>query len=312
LLPSLRSPRVAIVTSRTCRMRHSIRAALAGRAAIEAHDCGALRDTSKYTVRPDSLLSSPMQIDIDRLVDGQRFGWFNVNLLLWSFLAMVADGYEISALAFALPALAREWGADPAVFGPALSASLIGILAGAPLFGWMGDRYGRKPAIIVCCAIYGGCTLAIAMATGMNQLIALRFLTGIGIGGLIPNTIALNSELSPRRHRATLVVLMFCGVMLGNSAPGVVAAWLVPELGWQVLFVLGGLVPLVIAVCLLFALPESVKYLAQFPERRDALLAVARRMRPDVHLAEHARFTIAPPPPSAGGTGLQAIYGSGY
>jgi AAHS family 4-hydroxybenzoate transporter-like MFS transporter len=252
-----------------------------------------------------------MQIEIDQLVDGQRLGWFNVNLLLWSFLAMFADGYDISALAFAAPALAREWNVDPAAFGPAFSASLFGILVGAPLLGYMGDRFGRKPAIIVGCAIYGGCTVAIAMATSLNQIIALRFLTGIGIGGLMPNTIALNSELSPRRYRATLVVLMFTGITLGSGSPSLVAAWLVPDLGWQVLFVLGGMVPLVIAVCLLFALPESVKYLAQFPDRRDTLLAVARRMRPDLSLPDHTRFKIAPPPAAAGGTGLRAIYGSG-
>jgi AAHS family 4-hydroxybenzoate transporter-like MFS transporter len=175
-------------------------------------------------------------IHVDRLVDEQKIDWFNINLFIWSFLAMFGDGYDISAMAFAAPDLVRDWGLHASTLGPAFSASLFGILFGAPLLGYLGDRYGRKPAIIGGCLIYGLCTLAIMQATSLNQIIVLRFLTGLGIGGLMPNTISLNSELSPRRLRATLTVLMFTGITLGSGTPSVVAAWLVPHYGWKVLF----------------------------------------------------------------------------
>jgi AAHS family 4-hydroxybenzoate transporter-like MFS transporter len=137
---------------------------------------------------------------------------------------MLADGYDIAALASAAPQLARSWHVAPKDFAPALSASLFGILFGAPLLGYVGDRFGRRTAIVVGCAIYGFGTLATVWATDLDQVVVLRFLSGIGIGGLMPNTIALNSELAPKRLRAALVVLMFTGITTGGGIPGYIQA----------------------------------------------------------------------------------------
>ena len=250
-------------------------------------------------------------IQIEKLVDDQKIGWFNINLLIWSFLAMFADGYDITAMAFAAPDLGRKWGIDPASFGPAFSASLFGILFGAPLFGFIGDRYGRKIAILAGCLIYGFCTLAIIWTTSLDQIIALRFIAGAGIGGLLPNTISLNSELSPKRLRATLTVLMFTGITLGGAAPSIVAAWLVPHYSWKVLFLTGGLVPLTIAFCLLFTLPESVKYLAQHPHKYKNLLAVARKLRKDLIIDDNAEFVLGIPHVRSSNVGMKEIFSDG-
>ena len=249
-------------------------------------------------------------IHIERLVDEQKFGWFNINLLVWSFLAMLCDGYDISALAFAAPELVRSWGIDRTSLGPAFSASLFGILFGAPLLGYVGDRYGRKTAIIIGCVIYGFCTLAIVWTSNLQQLMVLRFLTGIGIGGLMPNTIALNSELSPKRLRATLVVLMFTGITMGSGSPGLITKYLAPEYGWQVFFYVGGIVPLVVAACLNFTLPESVKYLVQHPGKYKKLLSIVRRIRPDLSISDETTFQIEPAP-QHGGIGIKDIFSSG-
>ena len=251
-------------------------------------------------------------IRIDDLVDGQRIRGFNLNLLFWSFLAMFADGYDISVMPFANPALSRIWHVDAGQLGYVLTASLIGVLAGSPLLGQVGDRFGRKTAILLASVIYGVTTLAVIWQHGYHETIVLRFCTGIGIGGLMPNTIALNSELSPRRLRATLVVLMFTGITLGSSAPGLISAWVQPHYGWPVLFVVGGAVPLLVAVCLYFALPESVKFLASRPERRAELLATARRMRPDLALGEDVQLAAAASPGQRGNSlGLAEIFGPG-
>jgi MFS transporter, AAHS family, 4-hydroxybenzoate transporter len=234
-------------------------------------------------------------LQTDRLVDDQKIGRFNIVLLVWSFLAMFADGYDISALSFAAPELVRQWGVARSAFGVVFSASLFGVLLGAPLLGYMGDRLGRRLAIVTGSVIFGVFTLAMMWATTLNEMTALRFLAGIGIGGLMPNTIALNSELSPRRWRATLIVLMFTGVTLGSATPGPVAGWLVPEYGWKILFLIGGVVPLVVAACLYFALSESVKFLASRPQRRAELLRTARRMRPDLDIPDDTQFVVEPP-----------------
>ena len=242
-------------------------------------------------------------VQIDRLVDDQKIGRFNIKLLLWSFLAMYADGYDISAMSFAAPELVRQWHVPQSAFGIVFSASLFGVLFGAPLLGYVGDRFGRRMAIVFGSAIFGFGTLAMMWATSLDQMTALRFVTGIGIGGLMPNTIALNSELSPKRWRATLVVLMFTGVTLGSSTPGPVAAWLVPEYGWKILFLIGGAVPLAVAGFLMFTLPESVKFLALRHSRRGELLKTARRMRPDLTIPDDAEFVVTQSADAAAGRG---------
>jgi MFS transporter, AAHS family, 4-hydroxybenzoate transporter len=251
-------------------------------------------------------------IAIDRLVDEQRIRWFNVSLLIWSFLAMFADGYDIGALSFAQPALERLWHVPKIAFGPASSASLFGILFGAPLLGWVGDRYGRKTAIVAGSIVYGLSSLAVIGTHDLTQVIVLRFITGIGLGGLMPNTIALNSELAPKYLRATLITLMFVGITLGGSVPGFIAyAWM-PQYGWRVLFWVGGLVPLAVSIGLAFALPESVKFLALRGDRPRELLALARRMRPDLAIADDARFLYAQEAATAGDAiGLRPLFTGG-
>jgi len=246
-------------------------------------------------------------LNIDKLVNEQRFGRFNLNLLLWSFLAMLADGFDISALASAAPQLAKTWHIPAPAFGPAFSASLIGILFGAPLLGYIGDRFGRRTAIVGGCAIYGLGTLATVWAANLDQVAALRFITGIGIGGLMPNTIALNAELAPARLRATLIVLMFTGITTGSGIPGYVQAWLIPQYGWHIMFWIGGLVPLAVAAGLILNLPESVKHLASRADRRGELLSTLRRLRPDLAIAEDVQFagTLAS---SAHGSGIAQIF----
>jgi MFS transporter, AAHS family, 4-hydroxybenzoate transporter len=249
-------------------------------------------------------------IEIERLIDEQKIGRFNINLLVWSFLAMFADGYEITAIAFAAPELVRLWGVDAGTLGPVFSASLFGILFGAPLLGYIGDRFGRRTAIILGCLVCGSATLSMVCAANLQQLFMLRFVTGIGIGGLMPNTVSLTSESSPKRMRAMLIVLMFTGITLGGATPSVVAAWLLPRFGWPVLFLIGGIVPLVIAACLVFVLPESIKFLALRPKKRDVLIRLARKARPDLTIPESAIFEFQQSMPGKG-IGLRQIFTGG-
>jgi len=230
------------------------------------------------------------QFQVNDFVDGQRIGYFNILLLVWSFLTMFADGFDLNSLGFAAPDLTRLWGVERSAMGPVLSANLLGIFLGAPLLGWMGDKYGRRPIIIGGTLLYGVMTLIMAWTTTMDQMLVLRFIAGIGIGGIMPNTISLNSELTPKKYRSVLIVLMFMGITTGSTGVGLVAAYFMEDYGWQIIFHSGGILPVAVAIGLVFFLPESVKYLATQPARQAELVATARKMRPDLAIADDARF----------------------
>ena len=151
---------------------------------------------------------------------------------------------------------------------------------------------GRKRAIIISYVSFGICTWLTVLTTSVTQMAALRFLAGIGIGGFMPNIIALMGEFAPRRLRATLIIVSFVGVGFGGGLPGPVAAYLVPTYGWQILFTIGGILPIVVAGLCWLGLPELIKYLTITEGKRAELLRVLRRLRPDRTFGPEVRFVI--------------------
>jgi AAHS family 4-hydroxybenzoate transporter-like MFS transporter len=210
-------------------------------------------------------------VQVSRLLDERGLSSFQITLIIWSFFLVLIDGYDISAIAFAAPHLVKAWGVSPKDLGPVFSASLVGILFGSGLFGWMGDRYGRKAALVWSNLVFGVFTLAAAYSTNLDQMFWLRLLAGLGIGGVIPNVVAINAESAPRRLRATLAIIAVGFVPLGGAIPGFVTAALVPTHGWQIIFLIGGIVPIVIAIAAMIGLPESIKYMTLRPSLRGKL-----------------------------------------
>ena len=236
----------------------------------------------------------PVTYQVNEFVDGQKLGRFNFMLLVWSFLTMFADGFDLNSLGFTAPALTHMWGVKSSAMGPVLSANNMGIFLGAPLLGWLGDNYGRRRVIIMGTLLYGTMTLLMSFSTTMNEMIVLRLIAGIGIGGIMPNTISLNSELTPKKYRSTLIVLMFMGITTGSTAVGLVATYFMPTYGWQIIFRTGAILPLIVGGCLVFVLPESLKLLAIKPHARKELIKTARRLRPDLAIADDAVFANPP------------------
>ena len=231
-------------------------------------------------------------VPVSRLLDERGLGSFQIVLLIWSFLLVLIDGYDIAAIAFAAPHLIREWHISPKALGPVFSASLVGILFGSALFGWIGDRYGRKASLIAANLVFGIFTVGAAYATNLDQMFWLRLLAGLGIGGVIPNVVAINAESAPRRLRATLAIIAVGFVPLGGAIPGFVTAALVPAHGWQIIFLIGGIVPIVIAIAAIFGLPESIKFMALHESQRGKMIAAIRSINPGTVVPANARFVI--------------------
>lgn len=181
-------------------------------------------------------------------------GWLGFLLVL---LSLVVEGFDLQAANMAAPNIVSSFGITRADIGPLLSASLFGVLLGAMFLAPLGDRFGRRAIIIGACAAYGVLSLIAAVATSITELVALRFLIGIGIGAVLPNALALAGEMAPRRLLATATGMIGIGITFGGTVAGATAAILLPTHGWQGVFFAGGILPLIIAVLLWLGLPES-------------------------------------------------------
>ncbi|HEY4971037.1 MAG TPA: MFS transporter [Steroidobacteraceae bacterium] len=231
-------------------------------------------------------------VQVSRLLDERGLSSFQIKLIIWSFFIVLIDGYDIAAIAFAAPSLAKEWALKPGSLGPVFSASLIGILFGSGIFGWVGDRYGRKAALVWSNLVFGVFTLAAAYSANLDQMFWLRLLAGLGIGGVIPNVVAINAESAPRKLRATLAIIAVGCVPLGGAIPGFVTAVFVPQYGWQILFLIGGIVPIVIAIAAMVGLPESIKFMALHEGQRRKMESTIKAIRPDYQVPANAKFVI--------------------
>jgi AAHS family 4-hydroxybenzoate transporter-like MFS transporter len=240
-------------------------------------------------------MSGATVIDIGTVIERQRTNRFGILLIVAMGVMMMTEGYDLAAMAFAAPALSRAWHLPHGVLGPVFGAFVFGTMIGAFVLGYLGDVIGRKRMIVTGSVVLAAFTLAASRATELDHLLVLRFLAGIGIGGVVPNAIAYTTEFAPKRWRATWVTLMYTGYTIGSSVGGLVSAWLVPKFGWQVVFVIGGIAPLVTSAMLWFVVPESIRFLT-LKGRHEEVARIAKRIAPDFAIAANARFVIGNAP----------------
>ena len=227
-------------------------------------------------------------LDVGSLIDQGPWPFWAKIYVLMAALAVLLDGYDNQVLGFALPAMIAEWHAARSLFSPVLAIGLVGVGVGAGLGGLVGDRIGRKAALIGSVVLFALATGAVAWVQDISPLLMLRLLAGIGIGGVFPNAAALAAEFSPQRNRPMAVALTIVCVPLGGMIGGLIAAVILPAFGWRALFILGGVAPLVLAAILLWTLPESPRFMARRPERFADLARILRRFGHEI--PQHVRF----------------------
>lgn len=201
--------------------------------------------------------------ELQALIDAAPIGAMQWRVIICCFLVVMMDGFDTAAIGFIAPAIREHWQLSAAELAPLFGAGLLGLTAGALLCGPLSDKLGRKRVIEWCVALFGLFSLLSAFSPNLEMLIVLRFLTGLGLGGAMPNTITMTSEYLPSRRRGALVTLMFCGFTLGSALGGIVSAQLVAVIGWHGILVLGGVLPLALFFGLLVALPESPRWLVR-------------------------------------------------
>ncbi|WP_374545460.1 MFS transporter [Rhodoblastus sp.] len=226
----------------------------------------------------------PNEIDVQRMIDSKSSNNIRYRIIALCIFIMFFDGFDFTILGYVAPSIMEKLVVDKATFGLAISASVVGYMVGAFGCGDLGDRFGRKRPILLGVALFSSFTFACIFATSIYALMALRFVAGIGLGGAVANTVALNAEFSPRRTAATAIGLLFVGYTLGAAAPGWIAGLFLKDFGWQSVFVVGSVFPFMYIFVLAHFLPESVKFLATKMDRRHELISVLKKLQPGIDI----------------------------
>lgn len=199
-------------------------------------------------------------INVANMIDESKFNKFHGIVLFWCAFVIIFDGYDLVIYGSVLPILMKEWGLTPTQAGSLGSAALIGMMLGALIFGPLADKLGRKGVILFCLSIFSLFTGLIGISQGPVEFGIYRFIAGLGLGGVMPNAIALMTEYSPRKLKSTLVSIMFSGYSVGGMLAAGLAILLIGQFGWRSLFFVGAL-PLLFLPLMYKTLPESPRFL---------------------------------------------------
>ncbi len=232
-------------------------------------------------------------VNIAEVIETQQKSWFSLSLFLMCCLVMLVDGFNQQSLNYAAPAIIKDWHINRALMALVFDLNIFGWMLGAVGFSTLGDRIGRRNSILIAVFIFGIFTMAMPLATNLNQLALIRFFSALGIGGGMPMAISLVADYAQTKTRGLKITLLYLGYTVGSSGGGFLAAALTPNFGWKSVFLVGGSVSILIGLVLFLALPESARFLVLKHGAKERILHYARKLRPDAHFAPDTEFMIA-------------------
>jgi AAHS family benzoate transporter-like MFS transporter len=230
-------------------------------------------------------------IDVHQVADEARFNRFHARVLLWCLAIIIIDGYDIAVAGAALPAIMQQMGVTASTAGFMASSALFGMMFGAVFLGTLSDRIGRRPTIAICVFLFSVFTAAAGFTSDPVTFSVMRFIAGLGIGGVMPNIVAQMTEYSPRKIRSLLTTAMFSGYALGGILAAVLGKQLIGEYGWQAVFIAAG-APVVLIPFILKTMPESLAFLSSRADKTP-LREVLNRMQPGLNLTADDRLVVA-------------------
>ncbi|WP_404713289.1 MFS transporter [Sphingomonas sp. MMS24-J13] len=237
------------------------------------------------------MASAPRTFDVAAFLDGRGLSAFNYRVIMLSWFITLFDGLDLMMISFTAPYLKDSLALTKPMLGNLFAAGTAGQILGGFLFCYIADRIGRRPTVIGTSFLFGVLTIATAFAHNYPQLMVLRFVDGLAIGGMLPIAWALNIEFVPRRMRATIVTVIMLGYSIGSSGAGPVTNWIAPHHGWQGVYIAGGIGTLICAILLLIGLPESIRFLTS--KGRAAQVATSlRKLEPDIVLTGDEHFIL--------------------
>jgi AAHS family 4-hydroxybenzoate transporter-like MFS transporter len=237
-------------------------------------------------------METHVRIDVSRVIDNSTLNSFHWGIFILTTLCLITDGYDVQTMGYVAPALVRDWKISGAALGPVFSAALLGVLFGSLGFSVLADKIGRRPVLIIATLYFSALTLCTGIVPSVEWLLWIRFFAGIGLGGIIPNAMSLVGEYSPAKHRVTVMMIVSCGFTAGAALSGFVSAWLIPAFGWRSVFYLGAGAPFVIALVMVFKLPESLQFMVLRGKNKENLGRWLKRADPTVSIKGDIEFAV--------------------
>ncbi|MFT3721696.1 MFS transporter [Pseudorhodoferax sp.] len=231
-------------------------------------------------------------ISIEKVANEAEFNRFHGLILFWCALIVIFDGYDLAVVGAALPAIMDDMQIDPAKAGIMAGSALIGSMFGAVFLGTLADRVGRTKVTVMCIALFSIFTAAAGLTRDPVSFSVLRFVAGLGIGGVMPIMAAQMGEFFPLRLRTRLVSMVFAGFSIGGILVALLAKQFIQAYGWPSVFYAAGL-PVLLLPFILKGMPESMAFLARQGRRQD-LLAILRRIAPQQHIGDGAEIAVGP------------------
>ncbi len=248
-------------------------------------------------------------VDLDEIIDSRPIGALQWRVVLICFFLAVIDGFDASSIGYVAPILIEEFSISPDMMGQLISSALAGLMVGALFGSAIADAVGRKPVIVVSIVTMGVASILTAYSSNTSELFIYRFITGLGLGGVMPTINILTAEFAPVRRRALLMTLMFTGMPIGIVLGGLAAVPLIDQFGWNSVFLAGGILPLAMVPIVIVFLPESPRLLLLKPGQGKKLAAIVSRLAPDIDVGAQTSFSSRQIQPEK--SGVAALFSDG-
>ena len=249
------------------------------------------------------------EVNVSAVIDAGSLNRYQLGVFFLCGLFLIMDGFDVQSMGYVAPAIITEWKIPREALTPIFMSGLVGLFLGSMLFGMVGDRIGRRRVLLGATVAFSIFTLASGRATSFNELLAIRFFAGLGLGAILPNATALIGEFSPKRMRIATMMIVTNGFTVGAALGGFLAAWLIPQYGWRSVWYVGGLVPIVLLVPMYLWLPESLQFLALRRNDTREIGKWLKRIDASAQIDDSTRFVV--PETRAPGVPIAHLFADG-
>lgn len=204
-----------------------------------------------------------LQTRFKNLIDNSPMSTFQIIIVAICFVLNMNDGIDVLVVSFSGSDIVKEWSLSKTELGYIFSAGLAGMMAGAFFVAPLGDKIGRRKVFLISLTFITSGMLLVFFCTSYTQLLLLRFLTGLGIGGILPTMAATASEFSNNKNRDFNVGLVQAGWPVGAIFTGFFCAYAIPEFGWRFAFLFAGGISLLMLIGVFVYMTDSLEFLAK-------------------------------------------------